>query len=188
LLTGVEEVHRLWDAGRFDNALAAIRRCAANPDTDPQQRLALASEFVALDWTLKVFGPDLATSPVAQAARATFLAFNQQFRTWLPMQRMLLAAVDASAIPLSDAQWPPGSAGTSEPPVLIEANCRGYNLVRYGGWIHAVSQALGPIDLESLSERDWNSHRRAGQILPAYDAAGAKAAVNEWRRGQHRNS
>ncbi len=187
-LPGVEEAHRLWDAGRFDNALAALRRCAATAGTDPQQRLELASEFVALDWTLKVFGPDLATSPVAKAARAAFLAFNQQFTSWLPMQRMLLAAVDASAIPISDAQWPPGSSGTHEPPVLIETNCRGYNLVRYGGWIHAVSQALGPVDLQSLSEQDWNSHRRAGRILPAHDALSAKAAVNEWRRGQRPNS
>lgn len=175
-----------WQNGRPDDTFATLSHATTLAGQFIPSRLQIAAETVACDWVLKIFGPDRASSPAAIAALNAYRGFLQRFAAWAPVQQVLAAALDT----LPSPQPSPGSetlppepspaTGPDHAPVLVQANYRGFNLVRFRREVHAIAQALGPVHLEGLSREDWTALQNFGGILTGPDAPTVRAAVDTW--------
>jgi hypothetical protein len=177
-------------AGHEAAAVAELRRGAEAAEKHLLARLFVANEFIAMTWVRQVFGASWPQSPAAQAAWTAFRDFNERFVAWLPIQRMLLAGLERLLNEPRQGADPPEASATrpvispSGPPILVEADYSGFNLVRFHGRLHAVARVLGPIDLAALPQVQWDEHRRRGTLLSANQLHEVKQAVDAWQ-AQH---
>ncbi|MCJ7543642.1 MAG: radical SAM protein, partial [Phycisphaerae bacterium] len=99
---------------------------------------------------------------------------HKRFMIQVPTR--LMGAIDDRQMPAEDEMCEVVSAETYLTPVLLEAHM-GFNLVAFRGWIHALDQELGPLDLTAASEQELQRYELGGRYARARTVRQIKRTV-----------